>query len=391
MNRTWSDDAPIKVLHIIVHLSAGGAELMMKRLIMAQSERRDIEHRVISLRGLGSVGPDLSARGIRVDALGLDAPWQFPSRCVRLFRHIRTWRPDVVQTWMYHADLIGGIAARISGVRAIAWNVRIAEISPRFGVSRTTGWIMRACALLSRVLPQRIVYVANSARKVHERAGYDPRKSITIHNGYVLDDQAPPANDLRAELGLPNETVLIASAGRNNAQKNQPGFIAACARLASSHPEAHFVMFGQGVLLEDRTLAAAVAATGYASRFHLLGERRDFTALLHQINLFCLHSLSEGFPNVVAEAMAAAIPCVVTDVGDAALLVGDTGWVVPPADDARLAAAMQEALSLDGTRLSYYGKRARHRIESNYSMPVISDVYFHLYREMSGRNSRSGG
>ncbi len=103
------------------------------------------------------------------------------------------------------------------------------------------------------------------------------------------------------------------------------------------------------------------------------------------LDIFCLHSLSEGLPNVVAEAMAAAVPCVVTDVGDAAWLVADTGWVVPPADEAALANALGAALRLDAAVRADYGSRARVRIESEFSMAAIADEYLRLYREVAGR------
>lgn len=378
-------DRPLRILHIIVHLSAGGAELMMKRLILEHRNDPAFEHAVVSLRGLGSVGPDLQNAGIDVVALGLDTPRQLPGCLIALVRLIRNYRPDVTQTWMYHADLIGGIAARVAGNERVVWNVRIAQIAPELGIARATRWIMKACARLSHRLPRKIVYVAEAARRVHEAQGYDPAKAVVIRNGYAIPSLKPDdRGGLRGELGLADDVPLVGSAGRYNAQKNHRGFIAACGLIAQRHSAAHFVMFGAGVDHDDPDLMRWIADTGHAYRFHLMGERRDFTSLLPDLDLFCLHSLSEGFPNVVAEAMAAGVPCAVTDVGDAAMLVDDTGWVVPPADDAALAAALSAALRLDDTTRGDYGSRARNRIERQFSMSVIMREYERLYREVAG-------
>lgn len=356
---------------------------MLKRLVLSHADDPRFEHRVISLRGMGSVGPELQAAGVRVEALGLDKPLHLPGRFLKLIRAIRRDKPDVVQTWMYHADLIGGLAARFAGVKRIIWNVRIAQIAPGYGIARATGWIMRACAALSGTVPARIVYVAESARVAHEAAGYDTGKSVLIRNGYVirpLPDRSGDLDRLRAELGVGPACILIGSAGRYNPQKNHRSFIAACAAIAPRHPDAHFVMFGSGVEIGDPDLSRWIAASGCPERFRLLGERRDLAELLPHLDLFCLHSLSEGFPNVVAEAMAAAVPCVVTDTGDAAMLVESTGWVVPAADDKALADRLHAALSLDAQVRKDYGRLARHRIESEFSMPVITGAYENLYR-----------
>ena len=130
----------MRILHIMPDLNAGGAEGMMKRLIEAHLGDPGFEHRVISLRGLGSVGPPLQARGVHVEALGLTSMLGLPAAVLRLAKRIREQKPDVVQTWMYHSDLVGGLAARLAGVKRIIWGVRVADISADMGVARNTFW-----------------------------------------------------------------------------------------------------------------------------------------------------------------------------------------------------------------------------------------------------------
>lgn len=374
----------MQILHIMPDLNPGGAELMMKRLIEAHLAGSEFEHRVISLRGIGSVGPPLQALGVRVEALELSSMLRLPAVLLQLARRIRADRPDVVQTWMYHADLIGGLAARLAGVRRILWGVRVADISPDMGVARNTFWIRRLCARLSRLVPSRIVYVCHSARPPHERLGYDRSKGLVIPNGYVVPPERgdPEEQPLRRELGLPEGALLIGSAGRNSPQKDYPSFVAAAALVAAQVPEAHFVVMGRQLDWENAELARLVQETGHSARFHLLGERRDIGECLAALDLFCLHSIQEGFPNVVAEAMAAAAPCVVTDVGDAALLVGDTGKVVMPRQPAQLAAALLALIAADPERRRDLGRQARRRIEEHFSIAAVAGQFAGLYREL---------
>ena len=371
------------IVHVIVDLGAGGAELMLKRLVASHAGHPDYTHRVISLRSIGVVGPQIQALGIEVEALGVNAPWHIPSAVRRLGGRLRALEPDIVQTWMYHADLIGGLSARMAGRGNIIWGVRIADIGARLGVSRVTSWIRRACALLSSRVPARIVYVAHSARRVHEKLGYDPSKSVVIPNGYAIPPESPRnRTGLRSELGIGEDARLIGGAGRYNRQKDHRGFVKACALLAARMPDARFVLAGRGVDRDNAELAGWIAATGVGDRFHLLGERRDLDACLAGLDVFCLHSIGEGFPNVVAEAMALGVPCVVTDVGDAAALVDDTGLVVPPSDPEALCGALHALLAETPGERAARGEKARARIAAHFSMAAITARYEELYREV---------
>ena len=368
----------MRILHIIIDLTSGGAELMLKRLAVAHLRHPQYRHEVISLRTLATVGPMLEAHGIRVDALGMGSPRDMPRVLMRLVREIRARRPDVVQTWMYHSDLLGGLAARLAGLRRVIWGVRIADIGPHMGISRSTGLVRKACARLSRRLPARIVYVAHSARRVHEALGYAADRGVVIPNGYELPP-ALPRDRLKAELDLPAEALVVGSAGRFNLQKDPESFVAAAAIAGARDPRLRFVMIGRGYTADNAELAGWIAASGVADRFHLLGERHDLQALLAGMDLFCLHSIGEGFPNVVAEAMSAGTPCIVTDVGDAAFLVGDTGTVVPPSDPEALAGAVAELAALPDDRRRTLGEAARERVASEFSIEVVARLYGELY------------
>ena len=362
---------------------------MLKRLVCTHAEAADFQHQVVSLCSLGTVGPEIQSAGVRVHALGLRSALQIPIVFVRLVRLIRRERPDIVHSWMYHSDLVGGLAAYVAGCERVLWGVRVADIAPEFGVARSTEWIRRACAYLSSHLPARIIYVADSARRRHEAVGYNAEKSVVIPNGYAI----PPLSKeearerLSGELGVNSKALLVGAAARYDIQKNQLAFVRACALVALQVPAARFVMFGRGVDQQNRQLMEAIESTGFRHRFFVLGERRELVGYLAGLDVFCMNSLVEGFPNVVAEAMSVAVPCVVTDVGDAARLVGDTGQIVPPTNDEALSQAMLSLLRMEPNARMRLGQLARARIESKFSLDTIIRRYEGVYQEVSAGRS----
>ena len=381
------------ILHIITNLATGGAELMLERLVLHQTREGRYRHKVISLRSLGQVGPRLLAAGIDVEAMGMTGPMSFVAGFVRLVRRIRQVRPDVVQTWMYHADLIGGLAARLAGHRRIIWGIRIMDVSAALGVSRSLIWSRRICARLSRVVPRKIVYVAESARKVHEPLGYAAEKSVVIPNGYVMpspEDVAGARGRMRAELGLEEGAFLIGSAGRFSPQKGYRGFVEAAAVTARRFPNAQFLIFGRDINWENEELAGWIADAGLIDRFHLLGERRNVIDWLAALDVFALFSLGEGFPNIVAEAMSAGVPCIVTDVGDAALLVGDTGIVIRSQDLKGLTGGLESLIAAGEDERRRLGEAARRRVETVFSLSAVAERYGTLYEEVLGDGAGLG-
>ena len=201
---------------MIIGLDTGGAELMLKRLVIEQQRSGTVAPIVVSLTDIGPVGRQLKDSGIDVRAMGLRGMGNVLSVIGRLSRTIRSLRPDVVQSWMYHADLLGGIAARIAGRRAIVWGIRNTELFPGAGVSRSLLWIMRLCARLSARIPRAIVCVAEAARTSHTAFGYAAGKMIVIPNGFA---DAPLATaeakvDARRALGIAEDALVIGSVGR---------------------------------------------------------------------------------------------------------------------------------------------------------------------------------
>jgi glycosyltransferase involved in cell wall biosynthesis len=376
-------------MHVITSLGTGGAEMMLKRLIQAQQNKPDYRHTVITLKNIGEAGRQLQDLGIEVQALEMRSLLEFPRAVWELKRRIRASRPDVVQTWMYHADLLGGLAARWAGNHQVIWGVRCTAI-PQRGIS-ATGMIVSFCSWLSRFVPRVIVCCAESARIFHIEKGYDRTKMVVISNGYDLATfHTRPAlrQQARAAFGFGEDDIVVGVVGRFDPLKDYRTFVRCAAVLASKVERAKFLMVGRDLDRGNRALCGWIEESGLAHKFVLAGERRDIPGCLAAMDVFCLSSIAEGFPNVVCEAMAMQVPCVVTDVGDAAEIVGETGIVVAPRDPMALAAALRVMLNNGAAERSRLGELARRRIEERYSIESISTQFGAIYDDVTQKLSR---
>jgi glycosyltransferase involved in cell wall biosynthesis len=228
-----------------------------------------------------------------------------PLLLMRLARWIRQSKPDVVHTWMYHANLAGGLAARLAGKIPVVWGIHHNSVDSRFNRRRTLR-VVRLGARLSNLLPERIVCCSASALKLH--AGYAPDRLEFIPNGFDLREFKPdPAarKSVRSELGIPPNALLIGMTARYHPLKDLPTFFSAAARIALRFPCVHFVLCGMGLDRDNRTLLSALQGTGLAERCHLLGVRHDVAGLFAALDIATSSSLSEAFPLAVGEAAAA--------------------------------------------------------------------------------------
>lgn len=373
----------IRVAHLITDLSTGGAELMLRRLL-EKMDRNYFSNLVISLSDVGPVGQDILKLGIPVASLGMSPGRPSPASIWRLVRLLRHHRPQLLQTWLYHADLLGLVAAGLSGRPKVVWNLRCSNMDLA-QYSQMTGLIVRACAALSP-LPYAVVANSEAGRRYHQSVGYRPRRWELIPNGFDLDRFRPDPSArgrLRAELGVPEDAPLIGLVARFDPMKDHRTFLEAAAVVHRRYEAVDFVLCGTRVDRGNVPLAQRVQALGLDSVTHLLGERYDVPNITAALDVACSSSITEGFPTAVGEAMACGVPCVVTDAGDSALLLGDGGIVVPPQDPAALAEALGELMQAGPARRAELGRLGRERVERHYSLPAIVDRYERLYKELS--------
>lgn len=359
----------VKVLHLISGLGTGGAERMLTRLV-CRLDAPDIAQGVISMTGPGTFGPAIAAAGVPLHDLGMARGGRDPRALGRLVGLLRRERPDVLMTWLYHADLLGTVATLVPGTaRRLAWNLRCSDMD-----GARYGRLTRALALLSR-RPALVVSNSEAGRRFHAGLGYRPKAWQVLPNG-IDTDVFHPATEARAHLraaaGLPADAVVLGVVARVDAMKGHGVFLDAFAALRARRPDVHAVLIGKDT--ESLPPTPGVIA---------LGERADVPGLLPGLDALVSPSLfGEGFSNVIGEAMACGVPVVATDVGDAALIVGDTGRIAPPGDAGALAGAMDAVLADD---LAALGAAARRRIEDTWTLPLVLDAYAALFRELAGQ------
>ena len=368
----------MKVLHVISGLNNGGAEGVLYRLCKHDNR---CQHIIISMMDEGKYGPLLKDIGIELHCLNMQQGRFSISGLWRLFKLISNNKPDVVQTWMCHADLMGGLVARFAGVKHVFWNVRHTILET--GKSkRSTIRVIKVCAFISGWVPRKIVYCAHKAKAVHEAMGYKKGKAEIIANGFdftQLSIDSLARATFRSELGLNDDVSLIGMVGRYDPMKDHVNLIKALCLVKKENYNFKLVLIGRDLNTKNQTLLNHIRDNRLTENVILLGQRTDIPTVMNGLDLHILSSsFGEAFPNVVAEAMACGTPCVVTDVGDAALIVGESGWIVPPKEPQSLANSIMQALQEKQINQQAWLLRkeaCRNRIVDNFSMEKMIEGY----------------
>jgi glycosyltransferase involved in cell wall biosynthesis len=377
----------LRITHVIGSLDVGGVEKALCSLA-ASIDPALVEMKIVALISGGPLINSARRQGIEVETLSMRPGRPNPSAVVRLARRLGADRPDLVVTWMYHANLIGGLAAKLADRIPVVWNIRHTWLDPRRS-KRLTRWIARVGGALSQRVPDAVVYVAHAAEQSHAPLGYGCPNSQVIPNGFDLTEFRPnPAarRAVRQELGVAPDAELIGLVGRFHPDKDHGSFLAAAAGVRRRHPRAKFVLCGEGVTPENRQLTAWAQQSGVRDACRFLGPRDDVPRLAAALDVAVCSSLTEAFPRAVGEAMACGVPCVVTDVGDVAHLVGNTGRIVAAGDVAGLAAAVHEVLALDEGARGALGRLARERVAQNFSQQRILARHWELWRQIAMRS-----
>jgi len=361
---------------------------MLYRLL-SHIDRSRFENVVISLTGLGTLGTKIESLGIPVITLGkreaglpgsigwgrllllsLMGFW-------RLVLQLKRARPTILQTWLYHSDLFGLMAGKLAGVPAIVWNLRCTNLKIK------RDFAMRLLASLS-VYPQGVLVNSSAGQQFHETEGYRPKKWVLIPNGFDLNVFRPDSGarkSLRDERRLPEEAFLIGLIARVDPLKGHDTFLHGAKLLLEHKKDVHFVLAGSQVDHDNSSLVTDIKALGLSGHVHLLGERQDIQNVIAALDVLTNSSTAEGFPNVVGEAMACGVPCVVTDVGDSAFLVGVTGRLVPPGNPDLLAQAWIELVEMDREKRVQLGMAARERIRGRFDITSVVKRYEACYED----------
>jgi glycosyltransferase involved in cell wall biosynthesis len=376
----------MKITFLITGLATGGAEMMLYKLL-SHIDRRKHEARVVSLIGGGPIRERMLSIGIPVDSLNMRRGLPSFSALRQLREIVCRYHPDLIQGWMYHGNLAASVAGWFCrNAPPVVWNVRQSLYDLKY--ERTlTSWVIRANAGLS-ARADAIIYNSRTSARQHEEFEFDASRTRIIPNGFDTDVFRPDEysrSDIRRELGVTDDGILIGLIGRYHPMKDHQNFLNAAALLGKDFPDVRFLLAGSKVDACNSTLCAMIDALGLGGRVFLLGERKDIPQLNAALDIASSASWAEAFPNVVGEAMSCGVSCVVTDVGDSAWIVGDTGRVVVARDPGALAAAWRDLLALGHDGRQALGARARQRVIDYFSLGAVVQQYVDLYESLIAR------
>jgi glycosyltransferase involved in cell wall biosynthesis len=370
-DRSGTSRRALKILHVISGLRIGGAEGRLFALATAPSSA-PLTHSVVSLVG-GPYEQRLRAAGVPVTVLETGYGISAFTGLYTLARLIADQRPDVVQGWMYHGDVASTVGLWLSGRRAetaLVWGICNSYLDERaYGLGLRA--VRRLWVRLSGA-PDLVISNSEAGVQAHHELGMSAAAARVIPNGIDTEVFRPDPKmraRLRAEWGISDDTTILVHAARHDAMKDHATFVTAVDSLAASGVKFTCVVAGSGTELL-RPAAPAI----------LLGERSDMPAVFAAGDIVVSSSaFGEGFSNVTAEGMAAGLPAVVTDVGDARRIVGDTGLVCPPRDPDQLADAIAQMIGEAPPKRRARGEAARRRIVEAYSLEREILAYAEAY------------
>lgn len=348
------------LLHVITNFTAhAGAESMLARLL-----RQSGEHLVVPLMDVSDHYRSLEGDRVRIEPLQARSVAGMAASARPLAAILRRERPDAVLCWMYHAMVVGTLAAGLARTATpIFWNVR-QSLDDMAVLSRSTRIALHGARLLSHT-PDGIVFNSGRAADMHRRFGFRNANMTVIPNGFE-----PPAE---APAHRPGDALTFGIAARLHPQKDHETFFQAAALVHARYPAVRFQAAGAGLEAGSEAVERLLQASGLPrDAIALRGEISDMAGFYGGIDVLVLSSRTEGFPNVVGEAMSHGRPVVTTDVGDAAAIVGETGFVVPPRDVQAMADAMERLILASAADFRARGLAARARIDAHYSLPAIA-------------------
>jgi glycosyltransferase involved in cell wall biosynthesis len=378
------------VTHLITGLGVGGAEVMLARVTGAL-RATGWRQQVISLRRAGPLADRIEAQGVPCRSLELEGLRALPGAIRALRASLRNRPEDLLQGWMYHANLAALFARSTGGVhRPVLWNIRQSLHDAANERPMTMRAIRLGAALSSRV--DVILYNARTSARQHEAIGYDARRTRIIPNGFAsVDDSflASARESTRQQLGIAADVTVVGLLARWHPVKNHQGFLRAMIPVLRADARCVAVLAGPGVMSAETGLQRAAESAGVAGQVRFVDTVVEPPRLLAAFDILCSASRAEGFPNVVGEAMACGVPCVVTDVGDSAWIVGETGMVTA-VDDAALSAGISALVQSPSSERQARGRAARARVGESFSLAGVAAAYAALYEEVAGERLARG-
>ncbi|TCT23112.1 glycosyltransferase [Thiobaca trueperi] len=371
-----------KILHIITGLSVGGAEKSLFNLLKNGLSDR-FENIVISLRDDGFYGEVIRQLGIPVYTLRIKKILSYPSTFACLRSITRDLQPNIIQGWMYHGNLIAYLAKKIcKDDPKIIFNIR----QSLYGMANEkplTRQVIRINRQLSHHIDT-ILYNSQTSRRLHSDFGFSSKNSSVIFNGFDTKIFRPDRDcglRIRKALDIPEKARVIGHVARFHPMKDHATFLRAIIPILNHYADVHVLLVGKDITTENQ-LISSIFPEQSKKRLHFLGERIDIPDLMRTMDIFVQSSWSEAFPNVLGEAMSTGISCLATNVGDSQVIIGKTGFIIPPKNDVALFIELKKMLDKTDEERQASGMMARERIIEKYSLEATVNQYINLYENL---------
>ena len=354
---------------LIRSLNYGGSERQLAALAKGMHER---QHKV-TVAVFYSGGPlerELREAGVRVRGLNKRSRWDLPGFLLRLVRFLREEKPTTLYSFLGSPNILTVLLKPVFLRTRMVWGVRASNVDlDRYD------WLARLSYEVERRLSRfadLIIVNSRAGMKYAVANGFPKDRMVVIPNGIDVARFCPDPEArqrVRTDWGVMEDETLIGLVGRLDPMKDHPTFLRAASLLSHEREDVRFVCVGDGPAAYRRALHALAEELGLVQRLTWAGVREDMPAVYNALNVATSSSAyGEGFSNVVGEAMACGVPCVTTDVGDSAWIVGDPGLVVPPNNPEALVARWKHVIDKVSENRSSVGLKLRERIVHSFSL-----------------------
>jgi len=364
-------------------MEVGGAEVQMS--VLARNLGPNFEVRVFTLYARGPLAQEFQDAGISVASADKRGRWDLIGPYRRLVRLLKQFRPEIIHSFLAPPNVFAALAKPSQPGCHLVWGFRASNMDfDRYDWShRTAEWLQRR--LVHRV--DRIVTNSQAGRAFSESLGFPEDRQMVIRNGIDTEKFSPnPASGkkLREDWSIASDVHLVGLAARLDPMKDHGTFLQAAALAARTNPSMHFVCVGEGAADYRAGLQTQASQLGLNDRLTWAGHHHDMNAVYNALDVSTLTSaFGEGFPNAVGEAMACGKPCVVTDVGDAADVVGETGFHVPAGDHEALAKKWAELANENSDGRESRSTACRTRVVEKFTVEAMSEAHRILYAQLA--------
>ena len=363
----------IKIFFLIRSLNVGGAEQQLLELVRGLDKSR-FNINVGLFYDEGMLREELHGmQGVRLLPLGKLGRWDLLAFGLRLARLLRKLKPDVLYSFLPEANLTGLIAGRLARVPRIVWGLRASNMDVKH-YHWSFGATLQICSWLSS-FPDAIISNSAAAIKSHKKLGFKTIKITVIPNGidtkrFEHDETA--GYKVRREWGVLDDEILIGSVARLDPMKDHSTFLRAARIFLDYSDKVRFVCVGYAQEPYKSKMVDLGNRLGLNEHLIWNEARKDMTAVYNALDIVTSSSAyGEGFPNVIGEAMACGVPCVVTDVGDSARIVGSVGITVPSENPKALADGWRNMLKRLNDKSYSIKEMTRARIVSHYNSEIF--------------------